>query len=155
MSFCLLGNAQETQEDAVILPSVFRIGEFDHAFETLSKDHNTILLSVCGDNMDLAYERWIEMMMDVEDYADQINYDIKGVKVYMYVFWNADGSVAHLAFYPKPNSRNIPHEELTAFFKGFIKNYQIPLSSDQGFSHYGSASFPTFAKPQYRVKRDE
>jgi hypothetical protein len=71
-----------------------------------------------------------------------------------YIFWNADGSFRHLAFYPKVNSRNIPNEELLAFFKGFSKEYRIPIKAAEGYSHYGSASFPTHARPELKAKRD-
>jgi hypothetical protein len=104
--------------------------------------------------MDIAYEKWMDMCVAMEDYAESIAYDIDGLKTYFYIFWNADGSFRHLAFFPKSNSRNIPTEELTAFFKGFVKEYKMTIKADQGYSHYGSASFPTHARPEYRANRD-
>ncbi len=104
--------------------------------------------------MDIAYEKWTDMLVAMEDYAESIGFDINGLKTYLYIFWNADGSFRHLAFYPKANSRNIPNEELLAFFKAFVKEYQLPIKAIEGFSHYGSASFPTHARPDLKAKKD-
>lgn len=154
----MFGTSLWTQSDNAAaneeFPPVFLIGENADAFSLLSEDYNTILLTVCGDDMDYAHEQWMDMLSSIEDYSERVNYDLKGVKLYMYVFWNADGSIAHLAYYPKPNSRNLPLEELTALFKGFVKEYRLPVKSDEGFSHYASASFPVFFKPEYRVRKD-
>ena len=153
LSISLSHRAKNTDQQQD-LPKVFLIGEYEHAFETLSTTHSDILLTVCNDDMDFAYDQWTDMLASLEDYSDRIDYDIKGAKLYMYVFWDADGTIAHLAFYPKPNSRNIPLPELKAVFKGFIKEYRLPIRSDKGFSHYASASFPIFYKPEFRVKKD-
>lgn len=136
------------------IPQVALIGQYESAFEMLTSEHPGILLSVCGNNMDLAFEKWVEMLLDMEEYARSIDYDINGLKTYLYIFWNADGTIRHLAFYPKVNSRNIPNAELVAFFKGFAGMYKMPLLSPIGYSHYGSAAFPTHARPMYKVKRD-
>lgn len=150
-----LANAQyqPVQQEGRITP-VGLIGEYEDAFETLAKQHPGILLGVCGKDMDIAYEKWTDMLVAMEDYAERISYDIDGLKTYFYIFWNADGSIRHLAFYPKANSRNIPVEELRAFFKGFVTEYAMSIVASEGYSHYGSASFPTHARPEYRAKRD-
>ena len=154
LSMIWLTTAQSTllQQDSV--PVVSIIGEYEDAFSALAEECPGVLLSVCGNDMDIAYEKWTDMMVAMEDHADAIDYDIKGLKTYFYIFWNSDGTVAHLSFYPKANSRNIPEEELRAFFKSFAKEYQMPIVSEVGFSHYGSASFPTHARPEYRVRKD-
>ena len=134
-------------------PQVFLIGEYEDAFKKLMPEHPQLLLSVCGDDMDFAYEKWLDMLVAIEDFAKEVAYDIRGLKVYLYVFWNADGSIEHLAFYPKPNSRNVPVKELTAFFKEFSREYRFNIETDSGFSHYGSATFPTYARPGYKANR--
>lgn len=82
--------------------------------------------------------------MDVEDYALELNFDLKGVKLWLNIYFNADGTISNLAFFPKPNSRNVPNEQLVAFFKNFIRQYHLIQSTDVGFQHSASASFPTF-----------
>jgi hypothetical protein len=136
------------------MPAVSLIGEYGEEFEGLSVTHPDMLLNVCGNDLDYAYEKWMELLGAMEDYSREIDYDIRGLKTYMYVFWNADGTIAHLSFFPKPNSRNIPIAELKAFFKSFLKTYQMPISTEDGFSHYASAAFPTFSRPEYRVNKD-
>jgi hypothetical protein len=136
------------------VPIVAMIGEYEQAFASLAEQNPGILLSVCGNDMEIAYEKWTDMLVAMEDYAESINFDINGLKTYLYIFWNADGSFLHLGYYPKSLSRNIPPEELTAFFKGFTQEYKMQIRATEGYSHYGSASFPTHARPEYRANKD-
>ena len=101
-------------------------------------------MSVFNNDIDLAYKGWSEFLMDVEDYASDLNFDIKGVKLWINLYFNADGTIAHLAFFPKPNSRNVPQDQLVAFFKTFVRQYQFPEQAEEGFQHSTSATFPTF-----------
>jgi len=136
------------------MPRVSLIGEDEDIFAALAQTHGGIFLEVCGDDMDLAYDKWMGMLVAMEDYSEEINYDIKGVKTYLYVFWNADGTVKHLSFYPKANSRNIPIAELKAFFKGFAKKFKMDVVAEKGYSHYASGSFPTFGRSNLSAKRN-
>ncbi len=124
-------------------PKVFILGEYENAYEQLNLEHSVMLLSVCDGNMDEAYQKWVSMLIEMEAYATMIKYDIKGVKVWLNVFWNVDGTVKHIAYHLKQNSRNVDTAELTAFFSSFINHYKFPLVSNKKYSHYGSASFPT------------
>lgn len=152
----LLATAQTTVsvDQTSVVPPVALIGEYETAFASLARENPGILLGVCGNDMDIAYEKWTDMLVAMEEYAESIDFDINGLKTYLYIFWGADGSFKHLAFYPKANSRNIPYEELLAFFKAFVKDFQMPIKATEGYSHYGSASFPTQARPEYRAKKD-
>lgn len=125
-------------------PAVFLIGDYSDAFESLSRQYEISLLNACEDDMDLAFNKWIEMMRAVELYSEKYNYDIKGVKMWLKVFWAADGSIEHMAYYLKPNSRNIDTEILSSLLTNFAKEYKTTLDSNADYSHYGTASFPTF-----------
>ena len=127
-------------------PAVCLIGDNEEEIDKLSVQHQKLLLSVCEDDMNVAYDKWMSMLQEMEVYAETINYDIRGVKLWLNVYWNEDGSIRQISFFPKPRSRNIENKELIAFFKGFMKRYRLPLSSDVKFAHYGMALFPTFAK---------
>ncbi len=127
------------------LPSVFMIGEFELEYEAMVVDCPEMLLSVCDQSMDEAYKKWLLMLKDMEDFSDTVNFDIRGIKIWMNIFWNADGTIKHLVFYPKPNSRNMDFEELRIFFMKFVKSYTFDKSNETCFSHYGSAKFPSFA----------
>lgn len=129
------------------VPTVFILGEFQESYHALGEVHRMPLLSACGDDMNLAYEKWLDMVQSMENFSSQIDYDLKGVKMWLQLYWNADGSINHIAYFLKPNSRNVPYEDLSAFFKSFTKTYQLPISSTEGFSHYGSVSFPLFGIP--------
>lgn len=128
------------------LPKVFMIGENELEYESMVRDCNTMLLSVCQDSMNVAYDNWLTMLSDVENYAKSEDFDIKGVKIWINVFWNKDGSLKHIVYYPKPNSKNMDFDALTSFFQSFANNYKLSLEHVSCFSHYGSASFPTFSR---------
>ena len=127
-------------------PKVFILGEHESAYEKLNLEYNVMLLTACNNNMDLAYQKWLGMLNEMEAYATLINYDIKGVKVWLNVFWNTDGTIKHIAYHLKQNSRNIDTAEFTAFLVSFINHYTFPLTSANKYSHYGSASFPTYPR---------
>jgi len=86
----------------------------------------------------------------MEAYAKEINFDINGVKIWVHVFWSADGTINHIAYHLKPNSKNIDDKEFSAFLSSFTNQYKFPLvTKGVNYSHYASAAFPTFSK---RVK---
>ena len=128
------------------LPPVFLIGEHEFEYESQVKKCDKLLLEVCQDSMQLAYKHWLLMLHDMEIYADAEDFDIKGIKIWLNVFWDEAGTIDNIVFYPKPNSRNADFTDLTAFFEKFMLQYEFPLNYQSCFSHYGSATFPTFAK---------
>ncbi len=136
--------AQTTVQPTGTIPEVFLIGQYEAHYLNLSKKHPAAFMSVYNNNIDQAYKGWSELLMDIEDYALDIHFDIKGVKLWLNVYFNPDGTIAHLAFFPKPNSRNVPQEHLIAFFKSFVRQYHFIDTADKGFQHSASASFPTF-----------
>jgi hypothetical protein len=136
--------AQTNVQPTGTLPEVFLIGQYEEQYLELSKKHPEAFLSLFNNDINLAYKSWSDLLMDIEDYALDIQFDIKGVKLWLNVYFNPDGSISNLAFYPKPNSRNIPEEHLVAFFKSFVRQYHFKDTADKGFQHSASASFPTF-----------
>ena len=145
---------ETTKKDSTTLPKVFILGEHEKAYEKLYEKHSKVLLEVCEDDMNLAFEKWLSMLEEMEAYSNSIEYDIKGIKVWLNVFWNTDGSIKHIAYHLKVNSRNVNRDELTAFFSSFMNHYKFPLVADQPFSHYGSASFPTFARRTKKTSKN-
>ncbi len=144
-----------TKADSTALPKVFILGEHEKAYQKLYDQHSKVLLEVCNDDMDIAFDKWLSMLEEMEAYASSINYDIKGIKVWLNVFWDKNGKIKHIAYHLKVNSRNVKREELTAFFSSFMNHYTFPVVTDQNFSHYGSASFPTFARRLKTTKEAE
>jgi len=135
--------------DSVDLPEVFIMGEHEEQFNSLMHEHEALLLSECDNDMPIAFEKWLSMLKEMEAYSEIVEYDLKGIKMWLNIFWDKDGSINHIVYHLKPNSRNIDLEELTGFFASFMSNYRFPLITDEKFSHYGSAAFPTIAR---RVK---
>ena len=128
------------------LPKVFLIGEHEVAYEAVIEEHSTLLFSACDMDMELAYSKWVSMLEEMELASESYGLDLKGLKIWLNVFWEKDGRISHLAYYLKPISRNIELEKLEQFFSEFIATYRFPLVADQKYSHYGTASFPVFAK---------
>ncbi len=133
------------QENISSAPEVFLIGEYEEEYENIIASQNDLLLSVCDNSMDKAYSLWTGMLKDMEMLSEERNIDIKGVKIWLNVFWSKDGKIDHLVYYPKPHSRNMDFDLLTDFFEEFIDVYSVNVEAEKGFSHYGSASFPTFS----------
>lgn len=124
------------------LSPAFLLGEDEASYEKLCEGHPRTLLAVSNNDIDLALKNWFSFLRSVDNYAKTINFDMKGLKVWLHVFWNGDGSLSHIGFFIMPNSRNVKPEELKALFSGFIRQYKPTLSSDRSFSHYTSAAFP-------------
>lgn len=133
-------------KDDLNLPPVFMIGEYELAYESMVVECSDHLLSVCDESMDSAYIEWLLMLKDIEDFSEAQSFDIRGIKVWLNIFWNPNGTIRHLVFYPKPNSRNMDFEELRQFFLQFVNQYTFKKSNGACFSHYGSAKFPSFAE---------
>lgn len=128
------------------LPSTFLMGEYEKEVEKLNLYCGSVLLSVCDDSMDEAYTNWFSMLSDIEKFAEEKEFDIKGVKIWIQVYWNADGTIKHISYYPKPTSKNMDFTELTDFFNLFIKDYKFNITHDECFNLYSTASFPTFSE---------
>ena len=94
--------------------------------------------------MNKAYKLWVSLLKDLERFANDKDFDLKGTKIWINLFWNADGSIRNIVYYPKPNSKNMDFALLSDFLSYFAFSYQLALTNETPFSHYGSASFPTF-----------
>lgn len=141
--FILTGMEAQTVQSTA-LPDVFVIGDHVEDYEKLYL-RNINLLEVCKDDMKMAFENWMHMVERMDDLSQELGVDLKGIKLWINVFWDPEGNIKHLAYFPKPNSKNIEYNLMTAFFKNFVKSYQLPLKASQDFSHYGSAAFPTLS----------
>ena len=131
-----------TVSNAQQLPKVFLLGEHEAGFDELTKKHSDMLLTVCGDSMNVAFTKWQDLLINMETYAEELSYDIKGSKMWSNIFWYPEGRIKHIAYYLKPNSRNLDQDKLKLFLISFMNQYNLPISYNKNFSHYGSASFP-------------
>lgn len=137
----------EPQIRELTLPKVFQIGEYEEQYGLLYEIYHDILLTVCNDDMKLAFDKWMYMIAEMEDYAHKIDFDLNGVKIWLKVFWNEDGSIRYISYYRKPNSINKDTAELSAFLTSFMNAFQMPIKSKVKYTHNGSAQFPTALIP--------
>ncbi len=149
LTFC---TATFCQQDTI--PSVFMIGEYELEYESLVVECEDILLQVCDDSMEEAYEHWLLMLHDMEKFAKEEEIEIRGVKLWLNTFWNPDGTIKNIVYYPKPNCRNMDFSKLGNFFNKFVDNYAFTKTNIDCFAHYGSASFPTHTELLFNQKED-
>lgn len=139
-------NSMQTDDESIINKQslVSLIGDDEEKLSSLSLECSDMLLQVKDNSMTKAYDTWIRMMADLEQFTELQGYDIKGIKLWMNVFWNQDGSIKHMTFYPKPTSRNTDFKELSQVINDFASEHRLALTHSNCFSHYGSVSFPTY-----------
>jgi hypothetical protein len=144
--FCLSTKAFSSDKNHLdSIPDVFLLGEYESSYEKLVASCSNPLLNVAGNSIDDASKHWLVFLHDIEKFAAKNDFDINGVKIWMSVFWNADGSIGHIAYYPKPKSRNIDFMKFTQMLRIFAVKYKLKLKSTDCFSHNSIASFPSFA----------
>lgn len=132
------------QTETDTLPSVFMIGEYEQQYNAMLSVQPDLLMSVCEGDMEKAYNNWLNFLVGMEQFAIEQEVDINGIKIWINVFWNEDGSLKHIAFYPKPNSKNMEYEYVKVLFTQYSEQYTSELRNEKIFCHYGSASFPSF-----------
>jgi hypothetical protein len=136
-----------TNLSAQNMRKAFILGENEEQYDQLRTEHARTLLTVFDNNQEEALQAWFQLLEKMEAYSEKINFEVDGLKLYLNVFWNADGSIAYIGALPKPDSKNVKKEDLVAFFSSFIRQYTPDgLTSDRKFSHYTSVAFPTFAR---------
>ncbi|MDX1667378.1 MAG: hypothetical protein R3350_09115 [Saprospiraceae bacterium] len=135
-------NAQEPAK----IERVFQLGELEQGYEALNQAYTLSLLEVHGNDMRMALNKWLDMLQGMERYAEETDFQLKGIKVWMHVFWNKEGTIDYLGYFLQPESRNVEEEQLESFFRKFADNYQLPVDTDRKFTHYGGASFPTLGE---------
>ena len=128
------------------LPTVFVLGEFEGSYDELVQEYEQSLLTACDCTMKSAFAKWLSMLHELDLYANRENVDIRGVKVWLHVFWKPDGAIDHIAYHLRPNSRTIDAEVMTNLLDGFSKEYAFPLTSEAGYAHYSTGSFPVFGE---------
>jgi hypothetical protein len=128
------------------------LGDKEVEYEKLVEDCSVPLFSVSDDSMDKAYKSWLGMLHEIELFAEADTFDIKGVKIWINVFWNGDGTIKHITYFPKPNSKNIDYDKMGILLEKFIAEYKFKEDHESCFSHYGSATFPTHA--QYYLNKN-
>lgn len=134
------------------VPRVFLIGQYESTYNELAAS-SASLVSVCHNDVREAYHFLRQMAVDIQKRAFSEGFDLNGVKCWIHIFWNPDGSIQHIAFYLKPASRNVSREALSAFFSRFAKQYRLPLTHTETFQLYTSLSFPVLKPDKQATHR--
>jgi hypothetical protein len=125
------------------LPKVFTMGEHEDDYEKLKQSYTSTLLSTCNGSTDLAFEKWMRLMLTMEAYAKDINYDINGIKMWIEVACEPDGTIRYISYALKPNSRFVEEKEFNGFLTSFVNKYKFSTTSQRFFINT-HASFPIY-----------
>lgn len=142
----LYANGQGKYNGDMQVAMVYYIGEDEKSYEKMVQEYSTMLFNVCSNDMAKAYDVWSDLLKDLEVYAEKNNTDMKGVRLWLNIFWDKDGGIDFIVFYPKPNSKKMNYENIKEMLTGFARSYQLPIKHKQKFSHYGSAAFPVISR---------
>lgn len=123
------------------LPQVFKLGDYSQQYEMLVPGQQSLLWA-CGGDMKSAHAKLYSMMRDMETFAKTTGYDLDGVKAWLHFFFREDGSIRHIGFHLKPNSKNVDVNGFSAFLTNFSQQYKFPIKSAVPYSHYSTFSFP-------------
>ncbi|MCI5082015.1 MAG: hypothetical protein MRY78_09990 [Saprospiraceae bacterium] len=138
--------AQIADSQANDIPKVFRLGEDEAIYDALVKGYPLSLLEATNNDVKVAFNKWIGVLEDMQTYAEKIRYDIKGVKLRLHVFWNENGSIDHLGYLLREDSKNVNDAELKAFLKSFISRSKMDIESMRRYSFYTTATFPVYVE---------
>ena len=88
------------------LPKVFALGEQEKAYEQLNKTYSQTLLEASGNDIKLAFTYWLDMMEAMDKYAEKIKFDLKGIRLWIHVFWAEDGTIDHIGYLSSATDNN-------------------------------------------------
>jgi hypothetical protein len=141
----------QAQDEATqqVWPPVINVAQNSAALDALSNTYQSSLFSASNADFRETVNNWSIFLRSMEQYAEEIDFDIKGVKVWMKVFWAKDGSVNHLAYALSDRSININLTEWEAFLRSFIRNRKMALQHSKGFTYDGRIMFPlSYQRPK-------
>ncbi len=124
-----------------LLPVVFDLDDHENQYEGMKTNYGS-LLDVCQGDMSAGRSKIISMMKEMEGYAASVGYDLKDINAWMHFFFRPDGSIEHIGFHLKPQSKNINLEDFKAFLAGFTREYKFPVAASAKFAQFCSFSFP-------------
>ncbi|MEZ5042701.1 MAG: hypothetical protein R2828_22600 [Saprospiraceae bacterium] len=145
VTLCIISFFSFLQGQESNIPKVFTLGESEQAYESLNQAYSKTLLEATNGDIKTAFDQWLNMMKEMDRYAEDINYDLNGAKIWLHVFWAANGKIDHIGYLLRSDSKNINEDELKAFFSSFMNRYTFPIKADKPFNHYTGATFPTFS----------
>ena len=147
-SLCVvtITQAQITEESANKIPKVFKLGEDESTYDELVKGYPLSLLEATNNDVKGAFNKWIQVLEEMENYSEKIRYNIKGLKLRLHVFWNESGNIDHIGYLLREDSRNVNDAELKAFLKSFVGRSKMDITAMRKYSFYTTATFPVYVE---------
>lgn len=140
--FCLISNNLLAQGNE--LPKVINVSQNSSILEQLSSDYKGSLFLASDTNVVKTMQNWKHLLVGMENYAEEINFNLKGVKFWIKVFWAKNGTIDHITYILSDTSINIDVIDLEAFLRSFMRNYKLPLNNRSKFSYDGRVMFPLY-----------
>ncbi len=123
------------------LPSSFLIGENEQAYDGILLQYSRGLVDLCG-GTEKTFDIWTRVMADLEEFSKKNDMDLRGLKLWMNMFFNNAGGIDYIVYYPKPNSKNMEFEKLTRLFSAFCKEYRTSFVVGEKCMLNATVSFP-------------
>lgn len=139
---CLFGTSLLAQNDE--FPKVINVSQNSTILEELSADYKGSLFLASDTNVVKTMQNWKHLLVNMETYAKDIDFDLKGVKFWVKIFWAKNGTIDHITYILSDSSININTIDLEAFLRSFMRNYKLPLNSRNKFSYDGRVMFPLY-----------
>lgn len=124
------------------VPPILDGSKYGPVLEELSGVYKSSLFSASNADFAQTVHNWRLFLLSMQEYAESIDYDIKGVKVWLKIYWAKDGSIDHIAYILSDRSININPVEWEAFLRSFMRNYKLPVTHTQRFAYDGQTLFP-------------
>ncbi len=142
-------NAFCPAEDSSVIPRVFVMDtDTEQQLDNLYDKFDISLLSICGNDLNVAGGKVVELISAMEQSANEVHFGLNGVKFYYNVYFEKSGSIAHFAFVLRPESKNVDLDALVAFLTSFTQKYKmtVPPKNKHRFSSLGMSAYFPFHK---------
>ena len=131
-----------TTLSAQSIPKIIDGAQNGPLLEELNSTYKASLFSASEADFAKTIHNWRLFLLSMQEYAESIDVDLKGVKVWLKIYWAKDGSIDHIAYMLSDRSININPQDWEAFLRSFMRNHKIPLMHKQRFSYENPVSFP-------------
>lgn len=138
LTIFFIHTALHSQEPAVVFSLYDKSAE---AQSIVEEEHET-LLRLYDSDLEAALNDWYSMLLAIERFAKHEDVDLSGVKLWMNVFFNSDGSIKAIGYHPKRGCKNMDWPLFEALLKEFSKQYKFSKQSNKSYSHYAAALWP-------------
>lgn len=135
----ILGSSLTAQNTALI----YSLQDGSAKADSIKTKNHQVLLNLYDGDIEQAMQDWFGLLRDIEKFAVNEEVNLNGVKLWMNVFFKEDGSIEAIGYHPKSDCKNMEWPVFEAMLKEFSKQYRFSKQSDQPFSHYGAAMWPT------------